>query len=190
MQIAIVGWGSLIWRPGSLKLRTRWYRDGPMLPIEFARISKGDRLTLVLHPSSANQRTLWAIADSSDLRGAQENLKERESAPQSAILWASGSTYSPDVTASVKSAISDWLSAHPRIDGCLWTGLGSNWQEKREREFSVEDAVRYLSGLPDPERAREYLRNAPSQIQTEVRQAVRAQLNWSDAELLSELFEP
>jgi hypothetical protein len=59
MQIAIVGWGSLIWCPGSLQIKSGWHRDGPPLPVEFARISGDGRLTLVIHPGSKEQQTLW-----------------------------------------------------------------------------------------------------------------------------------
>jgi hypothetical protein len=192
MRIAIFGWGSLIWCPGSLKLATRWFRDGPMLPVEFARISKGDRLSLVLHPGSSYQPTLWAVSESEELADAQEDLHQREGTTYRSSIHHStvGGEYSPDASTAIKGAVSAWLATHPRIDACVWTGLLSNWRKAREREFSVEDALQYLRGLPDPARAKEYIQNAPSQIQTEVRAAIRAELNWSDADLSPMLFEP
>jgi hypothetical protein len=46
MRVSIIGWGSLIWRPEVLQIESRWRRDGPSLPIEFARISgDGKRLS-------------------------------------------------------------------------------------------------------------------------------------------------
>jgi hypothetical protein len=48
--IAVIGWGSLIWCPGILRTKSRWHSDGPALPIEFARISGDNRLSLVIHP--------------------------------------------------------------------------------------------------------------------------------------------
>lgn len=53
MAIAILGWGSLIWCPGNLRIRGPWRHDGPVLPIEFARISADGRLTLVVHRSTS-----------------------------------------------------------------------------------------------------------------------------------------
>lgn len=32
MNVGILGWGSLIWCPGGLRIRTRWHSDGPPLP--------------------------------------------------------------------------------------------------------------------------------------------------------------
>lgn len=49
MKIAVLGWGSLIWDQGNLQINDdRWHTAGPLLPIEFARISGGSRLTLVI----------------------------------------------------------------------------------------------------------------------------------------------
>ncbi len=50
MKIAILGWGSLLWQPKDLQFDKGigWSENGPMLPVEFARISKDGRLTLVI----------------------------------------------------------------------------------------------------------------------------------------------
>ena len=48
MRIAVIGWGSLLWSPRTLPLAGTWSSDGPVLPIEFARISVDGRLTLII----------------------------------------------------------------------------------------------------------------------------------------------
>ncbi len=48
MKIAYLGWGSLIWDPGMLPISGDWKPGGPVLPIEFSRISDNGRLTLVI----------------------------------------------------------------------------------------------------------------------------------------------
>src|SRR6266853_6170829 len=78
MQISVVGWGSLIWCPGCLRIKSRWHSDGPALPIEFARISRDKRLTLVIQSGSPEQRTYWALSEFGDLKVARENLQARE----------------------------------------------------------------------------------------------------------------
>jgi len=50
MEIAVLSWGSLIWNPKALRINRCWKIDGPLLPIEFARISKKWPLTLVIYP--------------------------------------------------------------------------------------------------------------------------------------------
>src|SRR5215813_3106795 len=78
MNIAVLGWGSLIWHPASFRAKTKWRSDGPRLPIEFARISQDNRLTLVIQPGSTDQATYWSLSELTDLEPARQNLKARE----------------------------------------------------------------------------------------------------------------
>ena len=51
-KIACIAWGSLVWDPRELPVTAVWRRDGPALPIEFARCSVDRRITLVIDPGS------------------------------------------------------------------------------------------------------------------------------------------
>lgn len=184
MKIAIIGWGSLIWSPGCLQIESAWHRDGPMLPVEFARISKDGRLTLVIHPESSVQRTLWATAVSKEIETVREHLREREGTSLRFIHSATADgQFSGGTVQEVRESITAWLQTHRDILGCVWTGLDSNWREKQKSDFSVLGAIQYLRNLPEPDRAREYIENAPSQIQTAVRVSIREQLHWRDSAL-------
>lgn len=197
MSIAVLGWGSLVWCPGSLRIRTRWRPDGPMLPIEFARISQDDRLTLVIHTSSALQPTYWAFSEFTTLKDARGNLRAREKTNSSDIhhICRDGSN-SDGVSQEVMTTITEWLNQHTDIEAVLWTGLPSNWRQKRAREFTPEDAIAFLSELEANrdqakatyERAREYLTNTPPLIDTAVRRAMRER-GWEDTRLPIILFE-
>jgi hypothetical protein len=191
MEVAIIGWGSLIWCPGALQIKSCWHRDGPLLPIEFARISLDQRLTLVIHPGSKDQRTLWATALSQELEAARANLRDREgTSPQLIYSATAAGEFSYGVSAEVRKAIAEWLRLHRDIDTCVWTGLTSNWREKKKADFSVASAIEHLKTLPEPARTRaqEYVQNTPAQIQTPARAAIREQLGWVDAELSPVLF--
>jgi hypothetical protein len=204
MEIAVIGWGSLIWCPGCLRIRSRWCSDGPKLPIEFARISGDGRLTLVIHAGSPEQptpeqQTYWALSEYENMKAARKNLKSREGTAFEHIhsLTASGQCLGT-VDSEICARIRDWLAAHKNLHAAVWTGLPSNWDKKPVGgEFSVEGAVQYLTELERArdeakvayDRAFEYLTNAPSQIQTPVRNIMRKERGWDDAPLARVLFE-
>lgn len=89
-DIAVLGWGSLIWQPGELAMQSTWEADGPLLPIEFSRVSADGRLTLVIDPKTQGQgrkpvnvggnelRTLYVVSALETLDAAVQNLKARE----------------------------------------------------------------------------------------------------------------
>jgi hypothetical protein len=45
----------------------------------------------------------------------------------------------------VSSAVRPALG--PELSAAIWTGLSTNWQEKRAKAFTVEDAVLYATEL-------------------------------------------
>lgn len=198
VNIAVIGWGSLIWCPGSLRIRTRWHRDGPRLPIEFARISEDGRLTLVIHEHEGceEQTTYWALSEHDNLRQALDNLREREGC--SATHIASMETNDEGGQDKVRGKIREWLKLKREVGAVVWTNLPTNWQVKRGHAFTCEDAVRYLEELERRrqeaadclKRAREYIRNAPDQIQPEVRKRICTRTDWTDNKLAEALFEP
>src|SRR5579863_4460969 len=195
MEIAIIGWGSLIWDPRNLSIKTRWRSDGPKLSIEYVRISdRGRRMTLVIHAGDreapvSEQETYWALSGMDELDAAIENLRAREDTPNPDnihCILAGGQVYNGDPPTFVRNEINSWLARHRDVDACIWTGLESNWEEARGREFQVEDALRYAAELEKAVtdakdtvardqaiktlgQAREYVGKTPSRIQTGLR---------------------
>lgn len=197
MNIAVLGWGSLIWCPGSLRIRSRWRPDGPMLPIEFARISQDERLTLVIHPGSVDQATSWAFSECTTVEEARNNVRARENSKLADIHYTlSDGKAAERAPLEIVNRVKEWLARHLDIQGVVWTGLPSNWIDKRGRHFTPEDAVNFLQELEAArdrakatyDRAREYIANAPPLIDTAVRRALRAR-GWEDAQLPAILFE-
>lgn len=75
MIIAILAWGSLLWDPRNLETTGEWFYGYPLLPIEFARISSGNRLTLVIKPNFDLVTTLYAVSSKDDFVAAGRTLK-------------------------------------------------------------------------------------------------------------------
>ena len=48
LKSAILAWGSLVWDPRDLQTVAEFAPNGPLLPIEFCRISADGRLTLAI----------------------------------------------------------------------------------------------------------------------------------------------
>jgi len=180
IKIAFLGWGSLVWNPHELKIAGCWKKDGPYLPIEFARISRGGRLTLVLYPSAAEVQTLWAFASCSSLEGAIRNLACREETDLMNIGFI-------DIGGKVKSnfeelvpKIKSW-AVEKQLDAVVWTDLKSNFKEKQNQDLNPENVVRYVKKLAsqDFRNAETYIRNAPIQIGTSIRAVFEKRFGWS-----------
>jgi len=192
--IAVVGFGSLIWKPGSgsgvLILSSKWHRDGPLLRVEYSRVSSDRRLTLVIVPDAQPQRTLWAYSGCDNAAEARENLRAREGKgvlTEEIGLWTAGSDHEIDEDA---MAISGW-AGEKGLEAVVWWRLPPKDRDGGRTVMSAEQALEYLSCLRGEDRrlAEEYVSKTPSQIDTEVRKAARERLGWSDHPLPIELFE-
>ena len=173
MKIAVLGWGSLIWSPKKLKINTAWQNDGPLLPIEFARISNDGRLTLVLKKNEKKVQTLWSIMDFDSIELAKVNLKERENMTSINSIGFIDTVAKNKLSRfeDVSITIKKW-ALEKNIDAVIWTDLGVKFFDKIQRPFNANNAVEYLRNLPlkTQEIAKEYILNAPLQIDTRLRE--------------------
>ncbi len=86
MKIAILAWGSLVWDPRDLKTAAEFVPNGPLLPIEFCRVSKDGRLTLAIDERFGDVCTSYSAPCAlDDLNQAIENLRLREGTSASNI---------------------------------------------------------------------------------------------------------
>jgi hypothetical protein len=129
-----------------------------------------------------------------DLGSARNNLREREGSSDVGAIHYVATDAQARGQRQIVDKVKRWLGAKQNIDAAVWTGLESNWEEKRPKLFSTADALDYLDYLEARdkscfERAKEYMRNAPPQIQTAVRQLLkRTSRDWSDNDLPQFLF--
>jgi len=183
--IACLGWGSLIWDPGTLPRLGPWLWDGPTLPLEFTRESgakkggRGNRITLVITPGSAPIRSLWIELDTRSLNQAREVLARREGIPTS-NHHAIGHV---DCTTGERlgegcDAVAEWARERD-LTGVVWTNLSPKFNGE-QRTPSVEEVCSFLNQLDANSRqvAEAYVRLAPRQIDTAYRSAMERDLGW------------
>lgn len=172
MKIACLGWGSLVWNPGDLPLRSQWHSDGPLIRVEFVRQSGGDtgRITLVILPSAEEVTSLWAEMDIDDPEAAKESLRIREGRPHRHHigLWRRG-----QIDPSSLPGLAEWAASR-EIHAVVWTDLPPKFQGQEGRVLSVGEVVTYLQALPEEAKtvAIEYIQRAPEQIDTVYRREI------------------
>ena len=177
-RIACLGWGSLIWEPRGLPVQGKWSEDGPLISVEFARQSLDGRITLVLVETDRLVPSLWAIMESVDLTSSIEALRCREGIPIKNIekhvcRWSAGQP-SPKLI----PGLSEWADTN-NVDHVVWTGLPPKFNGK-EILPTAEKIVKYLEQLSGEQRdrAEQYIRRAPRQIDTMYRRIIESSLQW------------
>lgn len=179
-RIAILGWGSLNWRIGCLRLASPWQLGGPVLPIEFSRVSNDKRLTLVIDEQSGQAvPTRYALSACASLEQARLNLQTREETPfldrigyvdlRSGACSAFAQQQHPDACRVIEA----W-GRGMHLDAVVWTALGPNFQERNQGLFSISAALQHLEGLSGEARAKafEYFAKAPLEVMTPLRRAL------------------
>jgi hypothetical protein len=181
MKIAFIGWGSLINNSRGLRITGEWQKDGPLLPVEYARISNNKSLTLVLYSKASDVQTLWVCTEYEKLSDAIQALKKRERTTEANIGFFSRQDNSRRCNAvpSILPRIIDWTK-EKHLDATIWTDLSSNFKEGVKAELTEENALHYLTDLTSQERQRaeKYVLNTPEQIDTKIRRFLKAELGW------------
>jgi len=186
MKIAILGWGSLVWNPGNLEIdkttgQNGWLSDGPMLPIEFARISNDGRLTLVIVPGKEEVKTLYSISRFVDLDHVILDLACREGCPKSKIGYFVKSDGRFHSKSNIRNNIESWMTQNEEIEAVIWTDLSMNFKEKIGVELSLENVINYLRYQPQDVKvkAEQYIRRAPTIVNTAIRRITETEFGWN-----------
>ena len=180
MQIAFLGWGSLVWDLRGLPVTGGWNADGPQLPLELARISRDGRLTLVLYGGVPPVTTHWALARARTVAEAREHLRVREGTVERCIGSVPVRVLA-ESTREIAQPIDHWRKRR-RIDAVVWTQLPANFEDEAGcgQPLTAENVIAYLRRLPPEQRRRAeaYIRRAPVQTQTQLRQIIEHRLGW------------
>lgn len=180
-MIACLGWGSLTWKREGLPVRGGWHTDGPQLPVEFTRVSGGERLTLVVTEGAPPVTVLWSALAVPSLDDAMKALAEREGVDQSRIHLSIG-LWSPDQSSRHAEAaiVGDWATERA-LTAVTWTALKPGFPGGRGKPLTCEEALDHLRGIRgfNRENAEEYIRRAPAQIRTPYRAAIEEEFGWT-----------
>ncbi len=168
-----------MWDPRTLQIKSDWVASGPVLDIEFSRVSKDGRLTLVIDPvNGAAVQTYVALSKRSSLADAVADLRDREGTVIKRIGFiemAKGDTSKAKFADQIDifQNVQTWCESS-NYDAAVWTALPSQFKEQTNMEFSVDNAISYLSGLPKTARnnALEYIRKAPQEVATPLREKI------------------
>jgi hypothetical protein len=181
LAIGCLGWGSLVWDPRDLPLRSAWFEDGPSLPIEFARQSANGRITLVICGIEHRVPTCWSLLKVVDLTSAKAAFAVREGIKKRHIQQhvgfceaASGRTHGAEA-----ETIAHWARGK-NLDAVLWANLPIGFIGRRGRIPPAEEILDYLRRLPPVPRilAEEYIRRTPPQVETRYRRRIEQELGW------------
>ena len=201
-RIACIGWGSLLWDPRSLPTAAPFRDDGPMLPIEFSRVAKDGRVTLVIDPEAAPMQTFWCELTSKTIDEAVSGLGQRERiAPARWSEWVAFARRSPFIEGEVESGgyavpetrreIQRWLEVQS-IDAVVWTALPARRPNGDFGWPTTEELVEHLEGLTGEARSRaeEYIRRTPETIRSVRRARFEASFGWMQSALPSNTSTP
>ena len=185
MKSAVLAWGSSVWDPRELQTAAEFVANGPLLPIEFCRISADGRLTVAIDETFGSVCKTYSAPSALDaLDAAIENLRLREGMPNTRAVGfvetASGrqSDVATERHPEAVATIAAWAASNG-YEAAIWTALASNFDEpgKGGEPFSVTAAIRYLETLQGRDavkfsRALAYIRQAPPEVETPVREEV------------------
>jgi hypothetical protein len=184
MKIAFLGWGSLLWdhRAEFEEHHGPWQLDGPILKLEFSRVSRtrNGALTLVLDSRNGEPcQVAYAFSKRRDPDDAICDLMWREGTTLGNIgVWSANNSREQSRSDEVLRSVRFWaLQKH--IDAVIWSDLSSNFESesKCRQPFTIENALCHIQTLDTEGKAKtvEYVSRAPDFIETPLRDALRSQ---------------
>ena len=130
-RVAILGWGSLLWEGSAFdRWHDDWRYDGPILKLEFSRVSASrlNALTLVIDRDNGQpNRVAWCLSRRDDPVLTHADLQSREGTTArniGRILLAQLDLNPTDRSA---ADIAAWARTQA-LDAVVWTRLSSNFE--------------------------------------------------------------
>jgi hypothetical protein len=157
-----------------------WRQDGPVLPIEFSRISgwtkKVQYLSLVIDDHDGTPtRVRHALSNRATLADTISDLMAREGTPRDKIGFVdlrAGAAHSR--VPAVSETLKEWARTAD-LHAVVWTDLEPNFPKTLKRPFATSEALAFLESRQGESLAlaREYVLKAPPEVDTPVRRLAR-----------------
>jgi hypothetical protein len=164
----------------ALRREDAWRTDGPLLPVEFARVTKLEQVKIVLVPGVPEVPTLWNLFTTPDLDQARQSLGKREGIPEERLAewighWAGGEPRN-----SVEAAIASWVKQRG-FDAAVWINLPPRWGGQSGIVPTQAQVLAHLEKLQGQEKIipERYIRMTPRQVRTPYRSAIESTLGWT-----------
>jgi len=186
-RVAIIGWGSLIWDLDDLapKVSGGWLMgEGPVLPLEFSRISAKRLRSLVVvidpeHGAPCRTHAIASVRATVEEAAVDLALRERAATRQIALHCArTGRARGSDPR--ILDVVADWCEG-VGARGAVWTDLPRNFEAETGAPFSVSAGLAYMRGLTGDAaaEARRYVDGAPRETDTPLRRALAEAAWWA-----------
>ena len=178
-RVGFAGVGS----PRSADAAREFAPNGPLLPIEFCRVSGDGRLTLVIDETFGAVCTTYSAPSADEPRRGDREPRIREGTRRAGVGFVElASGRQSDVAMQrhphAVATIAAWAQANG-YDAAIWTRSASNFASPTRaasrspsprrsaisKSWKREDAATFASALA-------YIRNAPPEVQTPVREEV------------------
>ncbi len=196
-KIAVLGWGSLVWWPGSLTSHIQplsasdtqlWSDKGPILPLEFSRISRSRKGALTLTIDSQNGTPTQTSFTLSNRKTPEDViydlcLRERTTANSVGFYIKEGHRVKIQSRSNTTAEIIFGWANQRDFDAVIWSDRPSNFEKRVRRRFSVDNAIDYLKALPEGRlwHAIRYMGRIPERVDTVLRRRLRWEPWWQSA---------
>ncbi|MEM6904350.1 MAG: hypothetical protein AAF568_00510 [Pseudomonadota bacterium] len=185
-DIAIIGWGSLIWDLDDLASHVvgAWAMGaGPALTMEFTLVSPKRKMGLAvcLDPEVGVPCPTHAIRSTrGEIGAARADLARRERTELGNIgAFCQEAGMAEGSSREVISAVAAWCR-QAGWQGAVWTDIGPNFAAQTGAPFKVARGAAYLRGLTGESlnEAVGYIHRAPAATDTPLRRALAGEAWW------------
>lgn len=185
--IAVVGFGSLVWDLDTLRSHVtgRWQMDaGPVMPLEFSRISPKRKQALALCVDLMDgvpSKTSVIHSTRGDVQQARRDLAVRERAPVGFIGGVCLDTRQSHGRGQSAWMVWQWCE-RAGYSGAVWMDIWANFTAQRGIGFSVRDGIDYLRTLDEDGLAEavQYIERAPASVRTHLRRGLADDPWWQE----------